>query len=105
MSNIVFEENSRKFEGHTGTLSVSNPALDKVKIFPSPAASYVQLTGLNGINGVKTAILYSVNGSVIARETASLQDVIRFSTATLSSGIYLLQLQTEEGVAQYKVVK
>jgi hypothetical protein len=103
VNNIVFEENSGSFEGHFKSLSVGGPrALEALHIYPNPVKDYVAIGGLTGISGAKTMVLRDATGSVIASYTLN-GDIV--STKTLPAGLYLMQVQTSEGVANFRFVK
>ena len=104
VSNIVFEENNKKFEGHFNNVGIGRVNnLPGVSVFPNPVTDFVGVQGLSSIGGDKTIVLSSMTGAEISRQTVSNDASI--STATLPSGIYLLQVQTEAGSASFRIVK
>jgi hypothetical protein len=105
INDIVFEENSKKFEGHRSGLAVSGqPSMEGISIFPNPAHDFLTLQGLSGITGDKTIVLLNMTGAEISRQTnAKDEAVVRM--AELPAGIYLLRVQSAEGVATFKVTK
>lgn len=106
ISNITFEENSTKFEGHIGGLSVGQlSTLPGVRLYPNPATDYVQLEGIETIQGSKSIVLTGISGAVILKQEVAAGQSVRIPTAQLAAGVYLLQVQTASGNAQFKVVK
>jgi hypothetical protein len=104
VSNIVFEENNKKFEGHFGNVGIGSVnSLPGVSVFPNPVTDFVRVQGLSSIGGEKTIVLSSMTCAEISRQTVSNDASI--STATLPAGIYLLQVQTEAGSASFRIAK
>ncbi len=106
VSDIKFEENNTQFKGHISSLGLGNSAaLNAVSISPIPAADYVQLNGLNKVDGDKLVVLSGINGALISCQTFTQGQAVRIATASLPSGVYILHVQTASGSAQFKVVK
>ena len=104
VNNIVFEENNKKFEGHLNTVGLGHVVqLPSVHVYPNPVSDFVGLQGLSTISGNKTISLKTVTGAEISRQNST--GDVRISTATLPAGVYLLQVQTEEGIASFRLVK
>lgn len=105
ITTIIFEENSKKFEGRFSGVGVGSiNSLAGVSVFPNPATDFVNVAGLNTIGGSKTIILSSITGAEISRQTIN-ADAARIATASLPAGIYLLQVQTEAGSASYRIIR
>lgn len=103
--NIVFEENSKTFKGRIGNLAVGGTsAVDAIRVFPNPARDVVNVQGLSAIGGSKTIILLNVAGAEVARQTVSKGEAA-LPVAGLPSGVYILQVQTPEGGATFRVTK
>jgi hypothetical protein len=105
ITDVVFEENNKTFKGHIGGLNVSGAALSGVAVYPNPVTDHVQFSGLSSIGGAKTIVLSDVTGAVVSRLVVEQNGNASISTAALPAGIYMLQLQTTEGSASYKIVK
>jgi hypothetical protein len=105
INDVVFEENSKKFEGHSGSLIAGGAGtLPGVSIFPNPATDFVNVKGLGAINGNKAIVLSSVTGVEISRSIVT-GDVAHIATAALPAGIYILHVQTEAGNAFYRLIR
>lgn len=103
VNNIVFEENSTSFEGHYNSLSVGGPRpLDVLRIYPNPVKDYVGISGLNAISGSKNIMLRNGTGALVGSYS---QDMDVINTKGLPAGLYLLQIQTSEGMASFRFVK
>lgn len=106
ISNIIFEESSKKFEGRFNTLGISGSReLSNATLYPNPAKDYVELAGLDNIGGNKTVVIRDITGALISSHTFIGNTEIRFSTAHLASGLYMVQVQTSEGSASFKLIK
>lgn len=73
----------------------------KVKIFPNPASSYIEIANLPG--GNNTITLTDISGKTIITKTIT-GNSQNISTGQLASGTYLLQLaNTANNAATYKI--
>jgi hypothetical protein len=105
VSNIIFEENDKKFEGRFGNVGVSKLAsLPGVSVYPNPATDYVSLKGLETIQGDKLIELRDITGRIVNHRTVKGAEA-SINTSALPSGVYLLQVQTEAGAATFQIVK
>ena len=103
---VVFEENNKTFKGRID-LSVGGNAgvLSGVNVYPNPVTDQVQIGGLAAIAGNKTAVLSTVTGAVIDRQSITSGNTAAIATAALPAGVYMLQLQTEEGSVSFRIIK
>lgn len=105
VSNIVFEENSTSFKGSLNTLSVGSATLSNINVYPNPVTDRLIITGLDNISGSKTVSLCDVTGALVQKLVFGQGQPVIMNTANLANGIYLLQLQTEAGTTNFRVVK
>lgn len=105
VNDILFEENSREFKGHIGPLSApSTLPVQQVAAYVNATTHQIEVKGWRGIDGVKTATLYNINGATVDRQHTETEDALFFPTATLPPGIYLLHVQTMKGDLPFKLV-
>lgn len=104
VSNIIFDENDKKFEGRLTDVSVRSSELEAVSVFPNPATTAVQVRGLSTIKGVKTITLSTMTGAVISRQTVVSGDAV-IATEPLPAGVYMVQLVTAVGNASFRLTK
>lgn len=103
---ITFEENSDSFDGSLWPASVATaPELNNVSVYPNPVADVLNVAGLNTIEGAKTVTLTGINGAVAFNHTYAANEKVSISVSGLSSGMYMLQINTVKGNAIYKIVK
>jgi len=82
--------------------AIEEPLDDRdVEIYPNPASASVNIV----INKLGTAELriYDMNGRMVF-ERQNAQSVVRFDTSTLARGSYLVQVLTERGVLNKKLI-
>lgn len=72
-------------------------------IAPNPTGNETTLYFTEG--GTKTLQLLNMNGSVLLTENIGPNSKHSISLANLSAGIYLLRLQTKNGITTHKIVK
>lgn len=91
--NIISRSNS-------AFLSDENFELEKVSIFPNPTQSILNLSLPNSIQ-LKSVRFYDINGKFIS-ET---KDQTSWDISEFSEGVYLMDIQTNKGFKQLKVLK
>ncbi len=82
------------------TTSIAGNVHDtKFTITPNPASSILRISNVKGITAIK---LTDIQGRTIRSYTKPIENI---DVSMLASGMYLLQLQTSEGVYTHKFVK
>jgi hypothetical protein len=105
VSNVLFEENDKTFKGTLPGLGMTQGALGGLSVYPNPVKDDLRISGLDAIKGRKTLVLSDMTGAVISRHIAEREGMVSIPAAQLPAGIYLLQIQTSEGSALYKIAK
>jgi hypothetical protein len=104
VTNVLFEENSTTFQGSFSSLAVTeNAALKNLLLFPNPAGDRLFIGGLNSISGAKTVVIRDVTGARISSQQPGPDGGLE--TKSLPAGVYLLQLQTQQGAGNFRFVK
>lgn len=73
-----------------------------VNVFPNPATDVLNVEV--NLNEVANVELVDLTGKVVATQTVSNQGTATFNTANLSSGLYIVSIQTANGVVTQKVL-
>ena len=76
-------------------------AANKVLVFPNPAHHEVNIA-LQDIQGAANITIFNMAGQVITKTTAT--GLARINTSEYAAGIYIINVQTNEGVYNEKVV-
>ena len=76
-------------------------AANKILIFPNPAHQEVNIA-LQDIQGVANITVYNMAGQAITKTTAT--GLARINTSEYTAGVYIVNVQTSEGVYNGKVV-
>jgi hypothetical protein len=105
MPSLEFQENSESFDGFLWPQSVSNVELADVAIYPNPVSDVLNVQGLNKVEGAKTITISGINGAIVFSNTYEQNDKVSIPVSGLSSGIYMLQINTAKGNAIYKIAK
>ncbi len=92
-------------EDYTVNLTSPGPALVKnmdnnVKVYPNPANELLNIDYSGGINSVE---IVSTNGRIV-RVIRNKSDIRQINTTGLAPGIYLLKINTENGIVRKKFV-
>lgn len=79
-------------------VSIANVEKSSVNVYPNPASNYINVNASSNISNVE---VYTISGQKVGDFTANgTQTVI--STANLSNGMYLMRINTENGVINNK---
>ncbi|WP_026211311.1 T9SS type A sorting domain-containing protein [Lewinella cohaerens] len=74
----------------------------QIAIYPNPTTSRVAITGKN----IKSITIYNINSKAVLKESNdSNRQELNLDLAGLSSGVYLVQVNTSEGILTKKLVK
>lgn len=95
-TNTTFVNNEEECEA----LSISSFNETLVKIYPNPATDFIAIS-------IKTETeykLFNINGKII-KEGVFLKGLNSINISNLVNGIYLMRLQTEEGVITKRIIK
>lgn len=86
-------------------LGVSNFATEKeVTIFPNPASSILNIDN-KSTEMVSAIAIYNINGSVVEEVKSSANSLQSISVADLQSGVYMVKIQLDSKVLNYKFIK
>ena len=106
ISNIEFQEHAHLFEGHIATAVVNvNGKLSGISLYPNPAVDNVNVLGLETVSGAKTITLSSMNGATVYTHTFNDGEKTVVPVNGLSKGVYMLNINTTDGVATFKLTK
>lgn len=106
--NLLFQQKLDRFEGQFiwGT-TVNNTILsaDDVSVYPNPAKDNIYVKGLSKVLGEKHVVLTSVTGQVLYQQQYASGAEVMVPVSTLSTGVYLLRIETNEGAVAIKISK
>ncbi|GGF70167.1 T9SS type A sorting domain-containing protein [Wenyingzhuangia marina] len=86
---------------YEGTLSANNIQKDKsVHIFPNPVDNELHI---NANSPIKSYAIYNITGDLVKENHELSENIINLSY--LSSGVYILSINTEKGIAHQKIMK
>jgi LEA14-like dessication related protein len=96
-------EGSGRFYLHTtpGTLGIREQLDDQLTIIPMPLLQKVRIVGKVTSNSVAT--IYEMNGRIVGFERLSNSNENEIPFRPLSSGVYLLKIQTGTGLITRKI--
>jgi len=92
----------------TDATSSEESSLVAVELFPNPASDYVTIKIMGLTKPVSEVALYDFQGNkvmAIAGENGTHTEEIKLHVTDLSERIYILKIQTEEGVIIKKIIK
>jgi hypothetical protein len=82
----------------TGTTSIADVESNNVSVYPNPANNVINVNATSNISNVE---VYTIAGQKVGDFTAN-SNSIAISTSNLTSGLYLMQIHTENGVINKK---
>jgi hypothetical protein len=85
-----------------GALTIDDPALDNIMIFPNPSTGVYNITGIDG--EVEMFVL-NAHGQLIIKESYDkTKKVTQLNLSSAASGIYYIKLVSETGVRIEKII-
>jgi hypothetical protein len=72
--------------------------------FPNPVKDLLHIRSSTAIGETELKV-YDMRGSLLKQKTVEIGEEYQLNTAELSSGVYLIKLVYEEGIARHKMVK
>jgi len=101
VTNVAFDVKKEIISrSNSAFLSDENFELEKLSIFPNPTKSNLNLSLPNSIE-LESVKFYDLNGKMILEtENQTSWDISEFS-----DGIYLMDIQTDKGIKQFKVLR
>jgi len=91
--------------GSEASMTVSSQEVigsNDVRVFPNPATDALNVEV--NLDEVANVQIVDLTGKVVATQTVSNQGTATFNTANLSSGLYIVSIQTANGVVTEKVL-
>lgn len=92
---------SGKFK-YSPVVKVTNAKVDKISVFPNPAADVITISGLNSKDVVR---LLSIDGKVLLQKNAAGAQSLILNIEKYRSGSYIIQVQNDGNILQQKFVK
>ena len=77
---------------------------DKISVFPNPANKTITISNSENIN-ISEITIVDLNGRIIKTQKFSNISNIEISLTDLTSGIYLMNINTDKGIVTKKIVK
>src|SRR5690554_4076894 len=85
-------------------VSVSEFVASKFNVFPNPVTDVVTITNSESI-GIEQVEIFDISGKTIKSLSFNNENEVQLNLGDFASGMYLLHIKTNEGVAVKKVVK
>ena len=82
-----------------GTVNIDDVTFEDMVIFPNPTSNVININSESNIQQVE---LYNLQGQRVAMETGNVKTL---SLNSLSSGMYIMKVTTDNGTSTYKVSK
>ena len=87
--------------GVDDNVAVKNVERANISIYPNPTTDFVTLEGFNNISKIS---VYDLSGRML-KTISTLNDNQVIDFRTYSKGIYMLKINSEEGITTFKLVK
>ncbi|WP_177761414.1 T9SS type A sorting domain-containing protein [Flavobacterium sp. I3-2] len=86
-------------------LSTDTFQLENVKVYPNPTVNYLVIENLDGFSTNDTIEIYNMLGQKIQQQNNLSETTLEINTENWSSGVYIVNVQSNGKVGSYKVVK
>jgi uncharacterized repeat protein (TIGR01451 family) len=86
-----------------GTIGMNEISSNSIQIYPNPAQNEITVF-LQNENTTADIEIYSLNGQLLYSVSSQIQST-KISVNEFSSGIYFVKVKTENGIANFKLVK
>ena len=78
-------------------LSVDEQSISAIKMYPNPAKNSLTFDVLNSSNQIEFVTIHDVQGKLVATHSSFEEQLITISTASLTSGIYIIEISNTQG--------
>lgn len=102
---LIFEENDQSFKGRSLALKMAPLQSGELHISPNPARDIIQINGLQKHAGDKTVRIWNALGTQVSGKRFRSGEPGSVDIADLPPGIYTLQVATEAGSTNFKIIK
>lgn len=102
---------SETFDGYRiiiaedGSASIEKLEKNTLSLHPNPANAVLTLSNLTDFVGVSSASIVSLDGKVMQNFDASGVEALELNTTTLSSGVYVVEVQHANGIERKRFIK
>ena len=103
LTDVIFEENDKHFNGSSASLAVPKQHLPEVSIAPNPFKDHIHIKGLTAISGSKRIMLRDVLGQLILEQSINEGDPGTIDASQVPAGSYLLQIVTSKGMCSFYI--
>lgn len=83
------------------TSAIENVFVKNLEVYPNPTTDVFQISNSGNIQSIS---IFDFSGKLMFKQTAN-ANVVSVSLSNLASGIYLLQAETNEGIAVKRLIK
>jgi hypothetical protein len=108
MQYIVFEENSKTFDGKIvwpASVNELKNNVNSISVYPVPAKDVIILDGIENIAGTKQVKLHDITGAIVMQQVYGNKEKVSIPISNLPGGVYMLQVNTAEGNKVFRVLK
>ncbi|MEO8516712.1 MAG: T9SS type A sorting domain-containing protein [Flavobacterium sp.] len=88
----------------TQVLSAKDFLFSKISVFPNPATNVVNISNADNLDITKVEMV-DINGRVIKAVTPKTMSNIEINISDLTSGVYFMNIKTNEGMTTKKIIK
>jgi len=100
-STIVYLDNIKWYEENPLDI-VSNPGTTKINIYPNPANTILNITGINDATSIE---IFSISGKMIKAMNVNHQDTFSIALDMLNEGVYFVRVISNKGLNTFKLIK
>lgn len=85
-------------------LSTSDFFSQNFALYPNPVKNIFNIASINGVTAENVKVI-DINGRIVNEMNVSGLDNIQINVANLTSGVYFVKIQSEQGIGTSKIIK
>ena len=86
------------------SLKVSEVKINNANLYPNPCDTYVNISFSDNSNEIRNIQLFDVLGKMIYEKNMN-QNTLQINMNSYNQGIYFVRIESNDGVANYKIIK
>ena len=91
-------------DGGVAGVEETVPSLKAFALYPNPANNRITINGCRKMLVETMISIFTITGKLVFQDTVKNQNQVELNVSTLTKGIYLVKIQTKDGIEVKKLV-